>query len=207
MKTTLRAMNDERSVRNLDRLVVFWVMLWLVLGVATGVTLWRAADLGDTLTSSGNTLTDVGRSLQDLSALPLVPDRPGEVGASVQQSGAEITVRGQEVKSQMRLLGVLLGMALVGIPVTPIVGLYLPVRLSRRREVSDLKRALLDRPGDDELDRWLAERARASLTYDQVDRISRAADGDRHTVQRSLADAELGRLGLARPAAATSGGA
>ena len=205
MKSTLRAMNDERSVRNLDRLVVFWVVLWLVLGVATGVTLWRAADLGDTLTRSGNTLTDVGQSLRDLSALPLVPDRPGEVGASVQQSGAEITVRGQEVKSQMRLLGVLLGIALVGIPVTPIVGLYVPLRLSRGREISGLKRALLERPGDEELDRWLAERARASLTYDQVARISREAEGDPATIQRSLADAELGRLGLVRPAATTPG--
>ena len=51
-------------------------------------------------------------------------------------------LRGQEVKSQMRLLGVLLGIALVGIPVTPIVGLYLPLRLRRSREIAGLQRAL-----------------------------------------------------------------
>ena len=116
MKSTIRVMSDEWSVRTLDRLVVFWVVLWIVLGAATGITLWRAADLGDTLTTSGNTLTAVGQSLRDLSELPLIPDRPGEVGANVQESAAQITVRGQEVKSQMRLLGVLLGIALVGIP-------------------------------------------------------------------------------------------
>ena len=145
-------------------------------------------------------MTAVGQSLRDLSELPLIPDRPGEVGANVQESGAQITVRGQEVKSQMRLLGVLLGIALVGIPVTPIVGLYLPLRLRRSREISGLQRALRDHPGDDELDNWLAERARASLVFEEVTRIARERAGDHRAIQRGLADAELRRLGLRRPA-------
>ena len=198
MTSTIRAMSDDWSVRTLDRLVVFWAILWIVLGAATGITLWRAADLGDTLTSSGNTLTAVGQSLLDLSELPLIPDRPGEVGANVQESAAQITVRGQEVKSQMRLLGVLLGIALVGIPVTPIVGLYLPLRLRRSRETAHLKQALRDHPDDDELDRWLAERARASLVFDEVSRIVHRGASDERAVQRRLADAELSRLGLRR---------
>ena len=205
MTTTLRAMSDPWSVRTLDRLVVFWVALWFVLGAATGITLWRAADLGDTLTNSGNTLTAVGQSLRDLSDLPLIPDRPGEVGADVQKSGAQITLRGQEVKKQMRVLGVLLGIALVGIPVTPILGLYLPLRLRRSREVTRLKTALREHPDDDDLDDWLAERARASLDFEQVTRTAREHHGDQRAVQRSLADAELSRLGLRRPAPTTPG--
>ncbi len=200
MKSTIRAMSDEWSVRTLDRFVVFWVILWIVLGAATGITLWRAAELGDTLTSSGNTLSAVGLSLQDLSELPLIPDRPGEVGANVQESAAQITLRGHEVKSQMRLLGVLIGIALVGIPVTPIVGLYLPLRLRHSREISRLKRALRDGPGEDELNNWLAARARASLPFEEVTRIARERGGDQSAIQRGLADAELRRLGLRRPA-------
>lgn len=199
MTPTLRAMSDERSVRTLDRLVVFWVILWIVVGAAATITLWRAADLGDTLTSSGTTLTAIGQSLRDLSELPLIPDRPGEIGASVQESAAQITVRGQEVKSQMRLLGVLVGIALVGIPVTPILGLYLPLRVRRGREVARLKRALREHPDDDELDHWLAERARSSLVFEEVSRITRRSAGDQRAVQRGLADAELSRLGLRRP--------
>ncbi len=206
MKPTIRVMSDEWSVRTLDRLVVFWVILWFVLGAVTGITLWRAADLGDTLTSSGNTLTAVGQSLRDLSELPLIPDRPGEVGANVQESAAQITVRGQEVKSQMRLLGVLLGIALVGIPVTPIVGLYLPLRLRRGREIARLRSALRDHPDDPEMDNWLAERARSSLVFEEVSRIAREASGDRRAVQRGLADAELRRLGLRRPTSTTGDG-
>lgn len=205
MTTTLRAMGDAWSVRTLDRLVVFWVTLWFVLGAATGITLWRAADLGDTLTNSGNTLTAVGQSLRDLSELPLIPDRPGEVGADVQESGAQITLRGQEVKRQMRVLGVLVGIALVGIPVTPILGFYLPLRLRRGREISRLKNALREHPDDDELDDWLAARARASLDFEQVIRTAREHPGDHRALQRSLADAELSRLELRRPAPTTGG--
>lgn len=202
MQSTLRAASDQRTVHTLDRLVVFWVALWIVLGAATGITLWRAADLGDTVASSGASLSTVGESLRDLSKLPLIPDRPAEIGKTVQESGAEISQRGTEVKSQLRLLGVLLGIAVVGIPVTPILGLYLPLRLRRRREVSRLQRTLAEHPDDPRLDQWLAERAKASLVYEDYERIVNDAEGDRSTAIRSLADAELHRLGLPRPRSA-----
>ena len=73
------------------------------------------------------------------------------------------------------------------------------------REISGLKRALRDHPGDDELDNWLAERARASLVFEEVSRIARERAGDRRAIQRGLADAELRRLGLRRPAPTTPG--
>ena len=202
MDQTLRAMSDARTVRTLDRLVLFWVALWIVLGAATGITLWRASELGDTVSSSGTTLTTVGTTLRDLSELPLIPDRPGEIGTEVQESAAEITVRGQEVKRQLRLLGVLLGIAVVGIPVTPIVGLYLPLRVRRQREITRLRESLRARPDDEALDAWLEGRARSTLAYEEVERVTRENDGDRVSVSRALADAELRRLGLRRPAAA-----
>ncbi len=195
-------MSDERTVHILDRLVLFWVALWIVLGAATGITLWRAAELGDTVSSSGTTLTTVGTSLRDLSELPLIPDRPGEVGAEVQKSAAEITVRGQEVKRQLRLLGVLLGIAVVGIPVTPIVGLYLPLRIRRRREVTRLRESLRTHPEDEALVAWLADRARGTLAYEEVERLTSDSGGDPGRISRALADAELRRLGLRAPSAA-----
>lgn len=199
MQTTLRATTDQRTVHTMDRLVVFWVALWVVLGVATGVTLWRAADLGDTVASSGTSLNTVGEGLRDLSKLPLIPDRPAELGKTVQKSAAEITQRGGEVKSLLRLLGVLLGIAIIGIPVTPIVGVYLPMRLERAREIDQLKRTVAEHPADARLDQWLAERAKASLVYEDYERIVDDARGDRTKALRDLADAELHRLGVPRP--------
>ena len=192
-------MSDARTVRTLDRLVLFWVALWIVIGVATGITLWRAAELGDTVSRSGTTLTTVGTTLRDLSELPLIPDRPGEIGTEVQDSAAEITVRGQEVKRQLRLLGVLLGIAVVGIPVTPIVGLYLPLRVRRQREITRLRESLRAHSDDAALDAWLAHRARSTLAFEEVERVTRENQGDRVSVCRALADAELRRLGLRRP--------
>lgn len=205
MQSTLRAISDQRALRALDRLVVFWVVLWVVLGIATGITLWRAADLGDTVSRSGSSLTTIGESLRDLSDLPLIPDRPGEIGTEVQGSASEITARGQEVKRELRLLGVLLGIAVIGIPVTPIVGLYLPLRLRRRREVAQLRRTLRDHDGEEALDRWLAERARGSLVFEDVARIDADSGGDRQAATRALADAELARLGLRRASTTASG--
>lgn len=203
--TTPRALSDHRALRQLDRLILFWVVLWVVIGVATGVTLWRAAVIGDTVSRSGGTIATVGESLQALSDLPLVPDRPGEIGQEVQASAADISARGQDVKGDLRLLGVLLGIAVIGIPLSPVVGLYLPLRLRRSREVRALRESLRRHPDDPGLDGWLAHRARGSLVYDDVARIEADAGGDPRREARLLADAELRRLGVRRPSPAAAG--
>ncbi len=145
MSTTIRVAADHRTLRLLDAAVLFWVVLWVVIGAWTGVTLWRAADVGDTVASSGRSLVSVGEGLQSLSAVPLVGDRPAEIGTEVTETAGEISERGDEVKGQLRQLGVVLGIAVVGIPVTPVVGLYLPLRLRRGREVAGIRRHLQPR--------------------------------------------------------------
>lgn len=185
-----------------DGLVLFWVVLWSVLGVMTGVTLWHAADAGDSISSSGRALDSVGRSLQDLASLPLVPERPGKLGTEIVGTAADISERGQQVKGQLHELGILLGVAVVGIPVMPVLGFYLPLRLLRRREVNSVRMAIRRGP-DEVLDRILAERARASLPFDVVvGLLTGEGHGSRDSDStRRLADAELSRLGLVRPTA------
>ena len=199
---SLRVASDHRTIRLLDGAVVFWVVLWCVLGVATGVTLWQAAGVGDTISASGRSLSSVGESLQALSDLPIVGEGPGEVGAEVSKTAVDITARGSEVTSQLRLLGVLLGIAVVGIPVTPILGLYLPLRMRRAREVASLRRQLSEHGGDPRFERYLADRARAWLPFARVVAADHAGTDDTD-VDRRLADLELERLGIVRP----SGGA
>lgn len=196
MSSTVRLSTDHRTVHLLDGVVVFWCVLWCVLGVWTGVTLWQAADVGDTVSASGETLATVGGGLESLSDLPVIGDRPGEIGAEVVRNAADIVARGAEVKGQLRLLGVFLGIALVGIPVAPVLGLYLPLRVRRAREVGSIRQQLRDHADDPGFDRYLADRARASLPYREVARLDPtpgSRDGD-----RALADAELARLGIAR---------
>lgn len=188
---------DHKTVRLLDGVVVFWCVFWCVIGVWTGLTLWAAGDVGDTISSSGRSLTSVGEGLQGLSDLPVVGERPGEIGADVTATAADITSRGGEVKGQLRTLAVLLGISVVGIPVSPVLGLYLPLRWRRGQEVAMIRRHLRDHGDDPGLDAYLADRARAALSYDEVARLdARPArrDGD-----RVLADAELTRLGISRP--------
>ena len=194
---SLRVATDHRTIRLLDGAVGFWVALWCVLGVATGVTLWQAADVGDTISASGRSLSAVGESLETLADLPVVGERPGEIGADVRETAVDITARGSLVKGQLRLLGVLLGISVVGIPVTPILGLYLPLRLRRRREVASLRTQLREHGDDPRFERYLADRARAWLPYADVARID--PDGTAGPdAERRLADAELGRLGISR---------
>ncbi len=200
MPSTLRAA-DSRRIHTWDSLVLFWVVLWIVLGAWTGYTLWKTADTGDTITGSADALSTVGEALQDLSALPLIPERPGEIGGEVTTTATEIAQRGQEIKGQLRQLGLLLGIAIVGIPVSPVLGLYLPLRMTRRREIKALRREIGERPDDAGLDRYLAHHARMSLSYAQVeDALAESDDGASEAeLNRALADAELHRLGLRRP--------
>jgi len=187
-----------------DGLVLFWVVLWVVIAGWTGLTLWQTADTGDTISTSGRALHSVGQSLRDLSELPLVPERPGVIGGQVVTSADQITERGQEIKSQLHQLALLLGIAIAGISIAPVIVFYLPLRVRRHRDVVRLRAEIGRWPDDEGLDRYLAEHARRSLSYDEIARLV-ADPADPHLDGgdvRRLADAELARLAVRRPSSA-----
>ncbi len=191
---------DRSTLQTWDGLVLLWVVLWAAFGVWTGVTIWQVADTGDTITNSGEALHSVGNGLESLGGVPVIGDRPAEIGREVGGAGQDIAVRGQQIKGQLHRLGLLLGIAVVGMPAAPVVGLYVPLRLSRRRDVVQLRRQLRDRPDDAGLDRYLADRARLTLPYAAVTAIADGQpDESERARDRRLADAELDRLGIHRP--------
>lgn len=198
MRPSLRA-SDARTVHAWDGFIGFWVVLWLVIGVWTGVTLWQAADTGDTISASGDALQSAGGGLQGLAEIPIIGERPGTIGSEVAATGSEISERGTLIKTQLRRLAILLGLAIVAIPVMPVGGFYLPLRLSWRRRVRDLEATLAKRGEDPGLDRFLAEQARSSLSYAEVRELIGDDDPTGERGVRRLADAELSRLGVARP--------
>lgn len=190
---------DVSTIRLLDGAVVAWIVLWLVVAVWSAFTIWELSELGDTVTTTGQSIGNAGSALKSLEDLPVVGERPGEVGSDALVAGAEIEARGQLVKSQLQQLAILLGMAICLIPTTPVVGLYVPLRLARRREVRSLREALRRHPDDAALERYLAERAIRAHSYAEVRTLETdpwAAIDEGRT--RILADAELARLGVVR---------
>lgn len=193
---------DESTIRLLDALVAFWLVLWLFIGAWSAVTIWHVADIGDTITSSGRALETAGTALTKVAAVPVIGERAGDLGDEVVVTAADVASRGQDVKGQLRQLSLMLGVSIMVMPTTPVVGLYLPLRLARRRETMAIRKALAQHGDDPQLDRHLAERALAHLPFTVVQPLSSnprrdIAEGN----ARSLADAELGRLGLRRPRA------
>ncbi len=190
------------TLRRLDSLVLFWLALWLVIGGWVGYTLWQVSDAGDTITASGRAIGSSGDALESLDGVPVVGDRTAELGDEIAAAGDDIAVRGQEVRSQLRQLSVLLGLTIVLLPATPVLGLYVPARNARRRDVEEVRRLVAGSTDDVVTDRYLAERAVRRLSPGAVLRVDSdpwQAIAEGHT--RPLADAELRRLGVRRPGA------
>lgn len=126
---------DHSTLRRLDGLVLFWLVLWLVIGGWTGYTIWQVSEVGDSLTTSGRAISSTGDALAALESVPVVGERTAELGGEVLVAGEDIVVRGQEVESQLRQLAILLGLAIVLLPAAPALWLYVPLRNARQREL------------------------------------------------------------------------
>lgn len=193
MRTT-----DHRTLSLLDGVVAFWVVLWAVVAGLTGFEIWSLSRLSDTAEISAVAADSAGEALQGLSEIPLVGDEPGELGTEVRAAAADIVESAARTREQVRQLSVLLGVAIFAIPVSPVVCLYLPLRLRHRSYLAEIRRAFdsgADRPA---LEAYLAHSALAHMGFTDLSRVSRDPASDvaegRHA---ALAAAELERLGLA----------
>ncbi|GGK99587.1 hypothetical protein Ppa06_68080 [Planomonospora parontospora subsp. parontospora] len=132
MNSALQSL-DTSMVRILDGLMAAWVVLWLVVGVWVGQSLWELSRIGETIVSSGQAIDQSGSALQPIAELPLVGEAPGRLADQIRATGARIAVSGHELQVQMRRLSLLLGLAVALIPATTVLASYLPARLVRRR--------------------------------------------------------------------------
>ncbi len=184
--------------RSLSVAVLLWVVLWLVVGAVTGFQVRQLTEVSDSLVESADALDVAGIALQDIGRLPLVGERPEALGNQVRETAREIDRAGAASRETVRTVSVLLGLALVLIPVVPVVAVYLPLRRAGARERKVVKRALADGGHDPLLEEFLAHRAVQNLPYDTLREVSADAWGDlRRGSFRRLANAELTRLGLA----------
>lgn len=198
MAGLVRAARPE-TLRLLDGAVLLWMTFWLAIGGWTAVSLWDLSDLGTTLSQSGQALDTAGEGLQRIGQIPVIGDRPEQLGNEVRRTAAEVTVRGAETRRNMRRLSLLLGVSIALIPSAPVLGVYLPRRLSRRRVARDVRRRVAARPHDPGLDRYLAQQAVSTIPLTRLLDWTDDPCGDLSDGRfRSLADAELQHLGISR---------
>ncbi len=178
--------------------VGLWVIAWLVVGVVTGLQVRNLTEVSDSIVESANALDTAGVALQDIGRLPVVGERPRQLGDQVRRTAVEVGEAGASSRETVRWVSVLLGGALVLIPVVPILAVYVPRRLALRRSRRALARALSAPGPDPVLEQFLAIHAVQNLPYDTLRQVSTDPWGDlQRGSYRLLANAELTRLGLA----------
>ena len=96
-------------------------------------------------------------------------------------------------------LAVLLGIAIALIPTVPLLALYVPLRVSWRRDRNVVRSAVARWDGEPDLESYLAHRALAHLRFDELRELGYDCTADSPS-NAALAAAELRRLGLDRPA-------
>lgn len=188
---------DAVTMRLWDGVLLFWVVLWAVVGVWTGYLIFQLTELTDSVVQSGQALQTAGGALKTLGSLPLIGERTAELGQEVATTADGIVASGGQARESVRGTSVLIGLAVALCPTVPALLLYLPARLAHARESRAVARWLEDGTGGAALRAYLAGRAVANLAVADLRRASEDPHGDlaagRH---RALARAELRRLGL-----------
>ena len=181
---------------------------WMVVaGAVTGHQVRQLTEVSDSLVESAEALDSAGVALQDIGRLPIIGERPEALGKEVREPAREIDRAGTASRETVRTVSVLLGLALVLIPIVPVVAVYLPLRRASNRERTAVKRALAGTPNDPVLEEYLAHRAVQNLPYSTLRQVTTDPWGDlRRGSFRHLANAELTRLGLATRQRRVEGG-
>ena len=180
-----------------DGVVVFWIVLWLVMGAWTGYQIWQLTDLSASTQNAGRALESAGTALQGMADTPLIGDTTGQLGDRVVATATSIVTGGASADTSIRALSVLIGLTVCLAPTGPVLFFYLPSRVRRSHEVSEIAAAMQDGGPTKELEAHLALRAVSNLRFSELMTLTDDPWADlsrgRHSV---LARAELERLGL-----------
>jgi hypothetical protein len=191
---------NARTVRWLDVGVVAWLVLWAGLGALVWHDVRAQSTLSENVIKIGKAVKDTGDAFGVVGGLPLVGGSIGSFAEKIKTTGAQVQQSGQASRDGILRVAVVSGIGVTLLPAALILLLYLPVRLSWRRDLAAVE-AALRAPGEDRaLDQYLARRAVDALPWDALRTLSADPWNDLGSGRFSaLADAELGRLGLRRP--------
>ena len=195
-----------RLIHLLDAAAVIWIAAWIVLALLVGREVRNLRELSDTVVLAGVAIEDTGDLLTTLKNVPFVGGQVGDAAAQVREAGRSAVISGRDSRDSTENLSVLLALSIGLIPTLPLLGLYLPLRFAWTRESRAVRQALRANPSDPLLREFLARRALATLSYQELLAVS--ANPYRDMVEGrfdALADRELARLGLSRRARLSPG--
>ena len=177
--------------------MVAWVLLWIAVALAVADTVGELRALSDTAADTGRAITGSAETLESLGDVPVVGGEIDDAAGQVRDAGEQITRQGEDTRSGIERLALLLGLAVALIPIVPVLCLYLPPRVARGREQHALARLVATGRGSAAFERLLAQRAASNLSYRRLRQVSdepwRDLDEGRY---EQLARAELHRMGL-----------
>ena len=179
-----------------DLVVAAWAVLWVALALAVVQSTRDVAKLGGTVSQTGSAVSQVGGLINDV---PLLPGDVSGASQSVQAAGASARANGAQGQDAADRLAIYLGIAIAIIPSVPIIGLYLPIRVTRIRERRVAQRALALHGGDPQFQEFLARRAVEKLDYEDIMAVSAHPWDDMKQGRfTALATAELHRLEISQ---------
>ncbi len=195
----LALLPSARSVRRWDAVVVAYAIAVVGAGLFAGRQIWALAELHRGLLDAADALDLTARAIGLLGQVPLVGSGADQLAGSVAETSAQVRTNAATTRANVRSLAVAVGATIALLPLVPVLGVYVPLRLARYREVCGLRRLLTGRP-DPVLVEHLARAALHRVPYGElrrnIDDPWRALDQGRHL---PLAAAELRRLGLRPP--------
>ena len=191
------ALPSGRRILLLDAVLALWAAAWIVAGVAVAGALDNLVVLPETFGPVGKAIDDSGRAIGSLE-FPVLGDPLRAPGREISEAGQGVAAGGHAGRDEVEQASILVGLVVAVLPTLPLLLLYLPARVGRALEAHALRLALATGAGDPALERLLAQRAAASLSYRRLRRLGqpwRDLEEGRHG---ALAAEELRRLGIAR---------
>jgi hypothetical protein len=199
MKSVATRYLSVRTVRILDRALALWIVFWIGVGWFAVAQVSSFTTISDTLVTTGSSMSQTGDALRLLAAVPLVGGQVSSVANTITKAGAQMQTDGRQSRNTVQQLSWVIGFALAVVPSLLMMAVYVPRRAVWRRDVLALRAGLAR--GDAGLEKYLAHRAIDTLPYDVLQTITDDPWRDLAAGKFGrLADAELARLGVARPA-------
>lgn len=194
---TVPAFLSARAMRWLNGAIALWAAFWVGVAAYTAYEVAALGTLSHTVVQAGRATESTGHALAALGHLPFVGGRIGSLAAQAIAAGASARASGASTSTTVDQLAILLGIAIGLIPTVPLLALYLPLRLSWKRDLRAVRQAVAQWDGEPGLEAFLARRALAHLPFAELRALG--YDGTESSAPAAdLAGAELRRLGLDR---------
>jgi hypothetical protein len=186
-------------MRRLNVAIAIWAAFWIGIAAYTAYEVAALRTLSHTVVKAGTATVSTGHALAAIGHLPFVGGRISTLAAQAVAAGASARASGASTSTTIDQLAVLFGIAIALIPTVPLLALYVPLRISWRRDRKAVRRAVAQWDGEPGLEAFLAQRAVAHLPFHELRELG--YDGtEGSATDADLAVAELRRLGLDRPA-------